>query len=58
MEDEWITIGIVCKLPIEEIPEIKRYLDNKGMIIYSKISAGKLILKEDTLPSGGVYDRE
>ena len=30
MEDEWITIGFVCKMPIENIPVIKRYLANKG----------------------------
>lgn len=57
MEDELITIGFVCKMPIEKIPEIKRYLANKGIVVFSKISAGKIILKE-TSPSGGVYDRQ
>ena len=57
MEDEWITIGFVCKMPIENIPVIKRYLASKGIIVFSRISAGRIILRE-TSPSGGVYDEQ
>ena len=58
MESNWITVGFVCKIPIERIPELEKYLDNMGRIIFSKLSAGKLILKEETLPSGGAYEQQ
>jgi len=51
-ELDWITIGLVVKAPIEEIPIIKKYLIDKGMLVYSKVSAGRLYLTE-TSPDDG-----
>ena len=55
--EDWVNIGMVVKLPINKIPEVKDYLNDIGLVVYTKISGGKLILKE-TMPSGMVYDRE
>ena len=55
MDEEWITIGFVCKMPIEDIPEIRKYLANKGIIVFSRISAGRLFLREAS-PIGEVHD--
>ena len=61
MEDDWVTIGIVCRLPIMEIPKIKKLIDDKGKVVYSRISGKKIYLvleDEETSPSGGVYINE
>lgn len=53
-KEDWITIGIISRLPVSKAVELRKYLRENGYLVYSKITAGRLVLKEETLPSGGV----
>lgn len=59
--DTWVSFGVVMRLPLKETTHIEEYLRAKGVYVYDKVSLGKLILKEQSPPSGsneGVEDEQ
>ena len=54
-EKVWISYGVILKMPIDEIHELKNYLKEKGYYIhFDKKSPYRLFLKEEFHPSGNI----
>ena len=51
----WISYGIILKIPIDEIQELRDYLEKQGYYIhFDKKSPYRLFLKEEYHPSGSI----
>ncbi|UCF12791.1 MAG: hypothetical protein JSW06_00660 [Thermoplasmatales archaeon] len=46
LDKEWVSVGFIAKMPYTKFIELKKEIEANYLLVYSKSSLHKLVLKE------------